>query len=248
MIQETGERELARLPSFRRGGYQPPAVSPVLRRGRRPRRPVCWTRVRIHGRPMVVPARKCVSPRRGGYQPPAYLRLCPTNGRVIPAPTMQTHVPVGAIHESPACPPFALARQTGRRGRRPLRCNPRLPVGEGLAPPAGLRPRPTTGRGRAPPLRCKPASPRRGGYQPPAASPAPTKKPPSAAQSEKQPPPGLLFVYRRAISVSARARARTKSAPVKVCRPVLVVQGMFSFMMSSSRFYLQARLPRLQAR
>ena len=46
MIQETGERELARLPFF----------------------------------------------PRGGYQPPAYLRLCPTNGRVIPAPSMQTHV------------------------------------------------------------------------------------------------------------------------------------------------------------
>ena len=69
-------------PRLRRGGACAPSrASPSLRRGRRPRRPVCWTWVRIHGRPMVVPTRKCVSPRRGGDQPPANLRLCPTNGR-----------------------------------------------------------------------------------------------------------------------------------------------------------------------
>ena len=50
-------------PRLRRGGACVPSrASPSLRRGRRPRRPVCWTWVRIHGRPMVVPARKCVSP------------------------------------------------------------------------------------------------------------------------------------------------------------------------------------------
>ena len=215
----------------------------IPRRGWRPRQPVP------------------TSPVGAIAESPAEARPCPTSGPPrASAPTMQTHVP----RRGDPCgrpPTRARVRQRATKGRPygvrlsvprpcptsgrgrapPLRCKPASPRRGGACPSRRPASASHNGPGRAPPLRCKPASPRRGGCQPPTASPAPAKKPASAARSEKQPPPGLFFRYRRAISVSARARARTKSAPVKVCRPVLVVQGMFSFMMSSSRiFYLQA--------
>ena len=55
------------------------------------------------------------------------------------------------VHET-VC---ADVRQTGRRGRRPLRCP--APVGAIHESPAD--PRPTNGRGQAPPLRSRPTSP-----------------------------------------------------------------------------------------
>ena len=77
---------------------------------------------------------------------PADPRPCPTNGPPgASAPTEQTNVPRRDEHCSSACPTCARVRQTGRRGRRPLRSKPTSPVGTSIARPF-VRPAPVSDR------------------------------------------------------------------------------------------------------